>query len=404
MKTDVALHTGQQTYISLYTGGGGLDLGFRLANPDAVPLLYVERELPAAALVVDHIEAGLLDAAPVWADTGTLDCKPFADKVDWIIGGFPCQPFSVAGKQRGTEDQRWLWEHIRRLAVEIRPRYLFLENTPGLLVHSGIGTILGDLSEIGFDAEWTSVRASDVGAPHRRERVFLLAYSDSSRSTSNTGDNGEERSVSEEERQPEYSATVSGRGSSDVAHSDNRLGNGQIEEVRAGRSPSVDDSNHMAYSTRDGEQGPHRQAGRGRGGRVRLSSKQLAHTGHDARRSEQEQQHTLETTGVGQSSTEHDVGDTNDEGLQGRQQPVGQRAHELPAWPPGPSDTDAWAAVLRERPDLAPAIESEVRGMDDGLARGMDLSRTDKLRILGNGVVPQQAALAFTILAERLAE
>jgi len=290
----VALHTGQQTYISLYTGGGGLDLGFRLANPDAVPLLYVERELPAAALVVDHIEAGLLDAAPVWADTGTLDCKPFADKVDWIIGGFPCQPFSVAGKQRGTEDQRWLWDDIRRLAVEIRPRYLFLENTPGLLVHSGIGTILGDLSEIGFDAEWTSIRASDVGAPHRRERVFLLAYSD------------------------------------------NRLGNGPIEEVRAGRSPSVDDSNHLVADTIS-------QRGRG------------WHTGGEY--------------------AEH-------------------------AFPPGPAASAEWRDILSQRPDLAPAIESPVRGMDDGTSRG--LARATQLRILGNGVVPQQAALAFHILKERI--
>ena len=78
----------------------------------------------------------------------------------------------------------------------------------------------------------------------------------------------------------------------------------------------------------------------------------------------------------------------------------GGRGNECPAWPPGPSDTDAWAAVLRDRPDLAPAIEPEVRDLADGLARG--LARTDRLRILGNGVVPQQAALAFTVLAERM--
>ena len=292
--------------LALFAGGGGLELGLSLAlGTDYRTIAYVEREATSAAVLAANMERGWLDKAPIWDDVGTFTgdvVSPLVDKIDIISAGFPCQPWSYAGTRRGTEDQRWLWDDIRRLAVEIRPRYLFLENTPGLLVHSGIGTILGDLSEIGFnDVEWTSVRASDVGAPHRRERVFILA-----------------------------------------------------------------------------------------------------HTGHDARRSEQEQQHTLETTGVGQSSTEHDVGDTNDEGLQGRQQPVGQRAHELPAWPPGPSDTDAWAAVLRERPDLAPAIESEVRGMDDGTSRG--LARATQLRILGNGVVPQQAALAFHILKERITD
>ncbi len=369
MKSNVALHTGQQTYISLYTGGGGLDLGFRLANPDAVPLLYVERELPPAALVVDHIKAGLLDEAPVWADTGTLDCKPFADKVDWIIGGFPCQPWSVAGGQAGLDDERWLWPHIREILRTVQPRGAFFENVPGLL-RGGLGPILGDLAALGFDAEWISLRASDVGAPHRRERVFILAYG--------AGQRLERQRPAE--ISPGDTAPLTPNSSSETLAYSTSLISERVEREKA----------------TDGK--PEKT--------IRDRSRNL--------------------------------GNADESRLEGWQQPVGQRAYERPSWPPGPSDTDAWAEVLTERPDPAPAVgkaaeqglpkrnrervsaagtrdaefectsgrngqaspESEVRGVADGVARRLD--RTAQLRILGNGVVPQQAALAFKLLWQRL--
>ena len=383
----MALHTGQQTYISLYSGGGGLDLGFRLANPDAVPLLYVERELSAAALMVDHIKAGLLDEAPVWSDTGTLDCRPFVGKVDWIIGGFPCQPFSYAGNRRGADDERWLWEHIRRLASEIRPRYLFLENTPGLLVRSGIGTVLGELSEIGYDAEWVSVRASAVGAPHRRERVFILAHkqlgnaehdglsaSEEPRGTGQGVLDGQEGQDSSE--QPERSGERS-RGASRVAHSDNRLGDRQIEEVRAGRSPSVNGSERVAHPIDSGNSASGN-------GSEREGSK---------RTEGREDRPQSEPRGSGKQLV-------NPIGKRGRGwHTSGEYAEH--AFPPGPSASAEWKDILSQRPDLAPAtVELEVRGMANGMARGLD--RTAQLRLLGNGVVPQQAALAFQILKERI--
>jgi len=359
---NVALHTGQQTYISLYTGGGGLDLGFRRANPDAVPLLYVERELPAAALVVDHIKAGLLDEAPVWADTGTLDCRPFAGKVDWIIGGFPCQPFSYAGSRRGTDDERWLWEHIRRLASEIRPRYLFLENTPGVLVRSGIGTVLGELSEIGYDAEWVSVRASAVGAPHRRERVFILAHkqlgnaehdglsaSEEPRGTGQGVLDGQEGQDSSE--QPERSGERS-RGASRVAH--------------------PIDSGISASGNGDQREGSKRTEGR-------------------------EDRPQPEPRGSGKHMGNASVGRDQDRDAQ----PSGEIADERRRlFPPPPNDRGAWAEVLRERPDLAPAVESEVRGVVDESSRTLD--RTSLFKILGNGVVPLQAHYGFQVLTRRI--
>jgi len=127
-RNNVDIHT----YISLYSGAGGLDVGYRRGNPGAIPLLYVERDFEAAAVLVEKIRTGRLDQAPIWCNTSTLDCKPFVGRVDAIIGGFPCQPFSGAGRREGTEDERWLWEDITRLVGEIRPRELFLENVSGL--------------------------------------------------------------------------------------------------------------------------------------------------------------------------------------------------------------------------------------------------------------------------------
>ncbi len=97
------------------------------------------------------------------------------DSVDLICGGFPCQPVSVAGKQLAQDDPRWLWPHFARIIRILRPRYIVVENVPGLLVR-GMGDVLGDLSEIGYDAEWETISAAAVGAPHKRDRIWIVAY------------------------------------------------------------------------------------------------------------------------------------------------------------------------------------------------------------------------------------
>ncbi len=96
-----------------------------------------------------------------------------------LTGGFPCQPHSVAGKRRASADERNLWPEFYRIACELRPDWILVENVPGLLSSEAgrfFGGILRDLAEIGYDAEWHCLRASDLGAPHIRERLFLVAY------------------------------------------------------------------------------------------------------------------------------------------------------------------------------------------------------------------------------------
>lgn len=107
------------------------------------------------------------DIRTVTADT--------AEPPDVFCAGFPCQPVSLAGKGLAQEDERWLWPECARIVGELRPRWVVLENVPGLLGR-GMSDVLGDLAALGYDAEWDCVRASDFGAPHKRERVWIVAY------------------------------------------------------------------------------------------------------------------------------------------------------------------------------------------------------------------------------------
>jgi len=129
---------------------------------------------------MSRIRSGELDDAPIWGDITTLKCGEARGYVDLIFGGFPCQSVSIAGKKEGLSNRQksGLWSEFRRLVDEIRPRYAFVENVPGLL-HRGMDRVLGDLTEIGYNAEWLHLSASQVGAFHKRERIFILAYTDS---------------------------------------------------------------------------------------------------------------------------------------------------------------------------------------------------------------------------------
>jgi DNA (cytosine-5)-methyltransferase 1 len=113
------------------------------------------------------------------------------DEIAVLTGGFPCQPFSVAGKQRGSEDERYLWPEIIRLVRLLRPGYIILENVPNLLALNGgreFGIILSELAESGCNAEWEVISASAFGAPHERERLFIVAYPNQSSRQEGVGD------------------------------------------------------------------------------------------------------------------------------------------------------------------------------------------------------------------------
>ena len=169
--------------LSLFSGAGGGLLGTKLLGWRAVG--YVEYEAYCQAVLSARIRDGLLDPAPVFGDIRQFVSGGWADRyrgmVDVVTAGFPCQPFSVAGKRAADGDARNLWPETCAVLRAVRPRYALLENVPGLLSakdQEGVpyfGRILADLSEAGFDVRWTVVGADDVGAPHRRKRLWILA-------------------------------------------------------------------------------------------------------------------------------------------------------------------------------------------------------------------------------------
>ncbi len=167
--------------LALCAGIGGLELGVRRATDGLARVVcYVERDTFAASVLVARMEEARLDRAPLWDDLATFDGRPWRGIVDLVAAGFPCQPFSSAGKRLGPADERWVWPQIARIIEQVAPGLLFLENVPEIASRGGVG-VASDLAALGFDAEWDCFRACDVGAPHLRERFFLLALADSMR-------------------------------------------------------------------------------------------------------------------------------------------------------------------------------------------------------------------------------
>lgn len=292
-------------YISLCTGGGGLDLGVELAIPDARPIVLVEREAFAVATLVSAMENGLLAPAPVWSDVRTFNGRPWRGLVDGVIGGIPCQPHSIAGKRLGAKDERDLWADARRVIVQSGAWWCLIENVQGMLSSGGAERVWSDLRRLGFEVEGGLFTSAEVGASHERKRVFVLAVGDSAR--------------------------------------DGRREGRTEPVVRSGRDSVASDGGSMANAVC---------------------------RGHD--------------------------GITQDAVWTAFERTAPERSERggLPLYPPGPDDLDAWRAVIERAPRFEPAI----RRMADGMA-----GRLDRLRMLGNGVNPLQAAYAFRTLATRLA-
>jgi DNA (cytosine-5)-methyltransferase 1 len=307
------------TCISVCSGVGGLDLGLYAAC-GVEPVVYLEREAHAAAVLVARMEEAVLCPAPVWSDLTTFDARPLVGLVDLVAGGTPCQDLSLAGKRRGLhgERSRLFFEHVR-LATECAAPFFFWENVAGAI--GVVPAVAEHLHAAGYERiVWTDVRASDVGAPHRRARIFLLAYSP------RLG-----------EREP---------------HNHQRAEPRERPRQDAGRR-GVRRHKGVADAERQGLEGQRRWGGLGEGGRP------------------------LEVGGGGRR-----------------------------VFPPARDDLAAWRQLLAARPDLAPAI-SGLRRLDDGVGARLDVClcpREDRLRAAGNGVVPQQAALAWRLLWAALLE
>ena len=280
---------------SLFSGYGGLDMAVASVLGAQVAW-FLDNDKHAGQILAHHYPD-----VPNYGDVTTVDWAT-VEPVDILTGGYPCQPFSSAGKRKGADDERHLWPYIVGAIRHLRPQLVVLENVRGHL-SLGFADVLGDLAQLGWSAKWGVVRASDAGAPHQRARLFVIAYPD--------------------------------RGRREQRHEGQRV----LSLADAGRDGAT------AHAHGTGSQGP-QSAGR-------------------------PDMPTWGDYGPAIARWEH---------VTGRQAP------------------DAIEVRAGAHSRLEPAFVEWLMGLPSGWVTGVGLSRTQQLRILGNGVVPQQAALALDVL------
>jgi len=159
--------------MALFSGIGGGILGGKLLGWRTV--CAVEQDPYCIAALAQRQNEGFLSPFPIWDDVCTFDGKPWRGIVDVVSGGFPCTDISVAGKGAGIKGKEsGLWSEMARIIGEVRPRFAFIENSP-MLVTRGLDTVLCDLAKMGFDAKWGCISAAEVGANHKRDRIWIVA-------------------------------------------------------------------------------------------------------------------------------------------------------------------------------------------------------------------------------------
>jgi DNA (cytosine-5)-methyltransferase 1 len=317
------------THLSLFSGIGGIDLAAEWAGFESVAM--VERDKYCQKVLAKNFPN-----AKIYDDVTTFNAYEYRNKIDLISGGFPCQPHSLAGKRKASGDERDLWSEVVRIIRESRPKFFLGENVRGLLSsESGafFGRILNDLDKLGYRVGWCLYGAKDIGAVHRRERVFIVAYASGIGGTTE-GDNWERGSFCGERKQCDSNRCEGGR----MDGRDNADSTGQTDAADT-------DSERRHYGCNNGET------------RSVCDSK-IRRTSQDKQKWERRK------CGSGENN------DARYENIWG-------------------GDWRNW--------DVEPVIyetetESRIRREDDGFS-----SRVDRLRALGNAVVPQQV---YPILVE----
>ena len=429
--------------MSLCSGVGGIELGFKLAVPSSRAICYIENEAFACAILKARMQDKILDQAPIWTDLRTFDGRNWRGKVDCLTGGYPCQPFSVAGKKLGEKDPRHLWPEIKRLISEIEPPICFFENVGGHL-RLGFEQVANDLSELGYKVKAGLFTAQEVGAPHKRERLFILAYSDSVRSSikSNRNSGELEEEIRGEAKTRNQSSQATKNCSSGIRELANRCvirckcGSDNIQkrylQKNLDRQPKKNQQEWQGRITRVSEdcqnvadcekfisqrsikQGSKKQQSKSK---ARSRNSELANATSDGARKHKSRiwqgikkhcdklanpeclrwrrgNNGMEGWQSSEIKAERSfsscckiMGNANNERLEGWQCQR-QFQNQLPAWPPSPTDYGSW----QELPDhLKPAIHKS----SDGMA-----NRVDEIRACGNGVVPLVAAYAWAILSD----
>lgn len=160
--------------LALFAGAGGGILGGHLLGWRCV--CAVESDAYARDVLVARQNDGCLPPFPIWDDVCTFDGSAWRGRVDVVSGGFPCQDICGPGPGGGIAGERsGLWKEMWRIIREVRPRFVLVENSP-VLTTRGLGVVLGDMAEVGYDARWGVLGADDAGLPHERERMWIIAH------------------------------------------------------------------------------------------------------------------------------------------------------------------------------------------------------------------------------------
>lgn len=375
---------------SLCTGYGGLDLAAEHVLGPLTHTWHAEID-PHASQVLAHHWPGV----PNLGDLTTVDWTR-VEPVDVLTAGYPCQPLSLAGRRAGMTDERWIWDDILAAVRVLRPQLVLLENVPGHL-SLGFGRVLGDLASAGFDAEWGCVRASDVGAPHRRERVFIAAWP-----AADTDEGGRGAAVRNLlPRQPDADrrgAPADGVTLLPTPNAAQGRGTGTpsretaVRRMYAEGRRFLDDAVALLPTPRatDGTKGGPNQ--RGSSGDLMLPSAvvQLLPTP-----TSQAAKHSADDRGPGT------LDDCNLWSVVTREAQWGDYGPAIARWEhitgrPAPDPTETGTKGQQR---LSPAFVEWLMGLPAGWVTD-HLPRNPALRCLGNGVVWQQAAHAFTELLD----
>ena len=324
--------------LSLCAGCGGLELGISLALENVLRVVAVEVEAYALANLVAKAEEGKLAIEALWPDLRTFPAERFRGCFDFVVAGYPCQPFSVAGKQLGKKDPRHLWGFIRDIIEQVEPVWFFGENVAGHL-RIGFDSVVRDLDGLGYTVTAGLVRASDVGAPPRRERLCILANGNKQRLQGQAG--GKSQGL---RGRPE-------RCSKDLAHKykqglERRKIAGNLEIKRP--KPDQQSAGHDMWPSRPGQP------------QYEWEEPRVVEYPHTSGQQDRPRQHR----GSKAQSRKGKCGISR------------------------PSNKAKQAGEGQIEPRLGRAV--------DGTC-----SRVDRLRLLGNGVVPQQAERAFRMLMEK---
>jgi len=389
-------------HLSLCSGYEGIGIGIRRVLPNVREVAYVEIEAYAIANLVAKMEEGKIPPTPVFSNLKEFPFRKFRGCVDILSGGFPCQPFSGAGKRKGTEDPRHIFPYILEGIRECRPSVIFLENVEGIISckttdgESVLKYVLRSLEELGYQATAGVFSASEVGAPHQRKRVFIMGYSKHNGHLTSTI----RRSLEEASKH----ITQGQKETCELEGTNRSKGSGDIQ------ARELADSNTCRGVRRDAVEADTR-------GQVGEHSTEGSNSYAELADSNSERPQGFRS-------------DSNTEGWEGQIERAVRLCYRETVWPACQNqeqyDWEESRTVgnsVSERPQGTPRKEQQaeedhstseqskqaqsVMGRAvDGASRQVDsiANRVDRLRLLGNGVVNQVAAKAFITLAERLHE